>query len=111
MPRVKEALPHEVDQAAARLGANIRTARLRRRMTQEELTKAAGIDRRTLARLEKGDAGVAIGRAMAVLWALGLLPTTQALADPDKDEHGKILEQARLPQRVRHADVAIDNKF
>lgn len=111
MPRIKDSYPHEVEQAAARLGANVRTARLRRRIAQEELTKAAGIDRRTLARLEQGDPGVALGRAMAVLWALGLLPTTQALADPEKDEHGKILEQARLPQRARHAGIAIDNKF
>ncbi|WP_427914860.1 helix-turn-helix transcriptional regulator [Ramlibacter sp. MMS24-I3-19] len=108
---MKESFPHEVEQAAQRLGANIRTARLRRRMPQDELTKAAGIDRRTLARLESGDPGVALGRAMSVLWALGLLSTTRSLADPETDEHGKILEQARLPQRARHTATAIDNKF
>jgi DNA-binding XRE family transcriptional regulator len=111
MPQIKNPSPLEVAQALARLGANIRTARLRRRMGQEDLTQAAGIDRKTLMRLEKGDPGVSLGRAYSVLWTLGLLPTTQAVADPDGDEHGKILERARLPQRVRQSGVAIDNKF
>ena len=45
-----------------------------------------------------------------MLWKLGLLSTAAALADPDNDEHGRILEAARRPQRVRQS-AAIDNDF
>jgi DNA-binding XRE family transcriptional regulator len=111
MPRIKESLPFEVEQTAKQLGANIRTARLRRRMTQDDLTKAAGVDRKTLYHLESGQPGVSLGRALSVLWALGLLPTAQHVADPDQDTHGKVLEQARLPRRVREARTPMDNNF
>jgi len=107
----QEALPFEVRQAIHRLGANLRTARLRRRMSQEQLMKAAGVDRKTLYRLENGLPGVSLGTAYSVLWALGLLPTAQALADPDQDEHGKLLERARLPKRARESVAALDNNF
>jgi hypothetical protein len=40
---------------------------------------------------------------------LGLLPTAKALASPETDEHGKTLELARLPERVRGS--APDNDF
>ena len=45
-----------------------------------------------------------------MLWKLGLLGTAAALADPDTDEHGRILEAARRPQRVRQSAV-VDNDF
>lgn len=85
-------------------------ARIRRRLSQEELAQACGITRKTLYALEKGLPGATIGTAFAALWKLGLLDTAAALANPDTDEHGKILEAARRPQRVRHP-VEGDNDF
>jgi hypothetical protein len=38
------------------------------------------------------------------------MQTTLPVADPDNDEHGKIMEAARQPQRVRH-QTTIDNDF
>lgn len=102
-------LPLEVSAAVHRLGDNVRLARLRRRLSQEELAQACGITRKTLYALEKGAPGASVATAFAVLWKLGLLGTAVALADPDADEHGKILEAARRPQRVRHP--AGDNDF
>ena len=110
MPQIKESLPYEVAHAVEQLGANIRTARLRRRMSQEHLMKAAGVDRKTLYHLETGQPGVSLGRTLSVLWALGLLDTVQHVAHPDQDEHGKVLEQARLPQRVREP-ATLDSNF
>ncbi len=50
--------------------------------------------------------------AFTVLWKLGLLSTAVALADPDADEHGRILEAARRPKRVRNpVDSDSDNDF
>jgi DNA-binding XRE family transcriptional regulator len=87
--------------AAQRLGENIRVARVRRRLSQEALAHACGIARKTLYALEKGAPGATIATAFTVLWKLGLLHTAAALADRDADEHGKILEAARRPKRVR----------
>lgn len=102
--------PLEVTSAVQRLSENIRLARVRRRMSQEELAQACGITRKTLYGLEKGAPGTTIRTAFAVLWKLGLLDTAAAIADPDADEHGKILEAARRPKRVRHP-VDNDNDF
>ena len=85
-------------------------ARIRRRLSQEELAQACSITRKTLYALEKGAPGTTIASVFAVLWKLGLLSTAAALADADADEHGKILEAARLPKRVR-SSVDNDNDF
>ncbi|GAB1387922.1 MAG: hypothetical protein AMXMBFR78_27730 [Rubrivivax sp.] len=106
---VTQLLPLEVLKSVELLGERIRTARLRRRLGMDELAKACGIGRRTLYRIESGEPGVAIGSMLAVLWKLGLLDTVRAVASPDDDEHGKILEAARRPQRVRVP--ASDNDF
>jgi DNA-binding XRE family transcriptional regulator len=107
---VATTLPREVTSAVQRLGENVRLARVRRRLSQEELAQACGITRKTLYALEKGASGASIATAFTVLWKLGLLGTAVALADPDADEHGKILEAARRPQRVRHP-VDSNNEF
>jgi DNA-binding XRE family transcriptional regulator len=103
-------LPLEVTMAAQRFGENVRLARVRRHMTQEELAQACGITRKTLYALEKGASGATVATAFTVLWKLGLLSTAAALADPDADEHGKILEAARRPKRVRNP-LDSDNDF
>jgi DNA-binding XRE family transcriptional regulator len=101
--------PFEVRKAARDLGINVRVARKRRRMLQGDLAQKAGVGEKTIRRLEKGDEGVSVGNVLSVLWALGLLSTARALANPDTDEHGKTLELARLPERVR---VSVpDNDF
>lgn len=102
--------PLEVTTAVQRLGGNIRLARIRRRMSQEELAQACDITRKTLYALEKGNAGTTVGTVFAVLWKLGLLNTATALANPDTDEHGKILEAARRPKRARQPPAS-DNDF
>lgn len=107
---VATTLLREVTSAVQQLGDNVRLARVRRRLSQEELAQACGITRKTLYALEKGASGASIATAFAVLWKLGLLGTAVALADPDADEHGKILEAARRPQRVRHP-VDSNNDF
>lgn len=102
--------PFEVQGAARQLGANIGQARKRRRMTQDELAIACGTTRKTVATLERGSPGTTIGTVFSILWKLGLLAGAAALADPDADEHGKILEAARQPQRIRPS-IDLDNDF
>lgn len=110
MSIVHEPVPYEVEKAGRQLGARLRLARKRRQMTQDEMATAAGVTRKTLWNLEAGAPGVSLGTLLAVLWKLGLLESASAVADPDADEHGKTLELARLPQRVRTPNAA-DNDF
>ncbi len=106
-----QALPLEVTETLALLGQRIRTARMRRQISQEELARACRIARRTLFSIEAGTPGIAIGHVYTVLWKLGLIAGTGAVADPDADEHGKILEAARLGKRARRPSDAQDNDF
>ncbi|MFM9969181.1 MAG: helix-turn-helix domain-containing protein [Burkholderiales bacterium] len=85
------------------LGHRIRMARTRRQLTIAELAEKAGINRNTLGALEKGKPGVAMSAYITCLWVMGLEGTLNAVANPDADSHGKTLESARLPKRVRHS--------
>lgn len=98
----------EVSDAVALLGARIRIARIRRRMTQQALADACGITRKTVYVLETGGTGATLGNTVSVLWVLGLLGTLRAVADPDTDDHGKILEAAQRSRRVRARREAPD---
>jgi transcriptional regulator with XRE-family HTH domain len=116
MPRRKrqitytDSAPAAVEDAVARLGANIATARLRRRLRQQDLAEKAGITRATLAAIEQGRLGTGIGAYVSVLWALGLHADVTMLADPDRDVEGATLEAARRPSRARPA-TRLDDDF
>lgn len=101
MPRVSkisESPPHAVAHALATLGRNIRTARLRRKLTREQLAERIGISRYVMADIEKGKPTTAIAAYLGALWALGLLEDAERLADPDRDLEGNTLEAARSPK-------------
>ena len=103
-----ESLPFEVVQQIERLGERVRLARMRRQLSQGELSAACQMARTTLHRIETGAPGVAVGALYTVLWTLGLLSTTNGVADPNEDEHGKILDAARQAKRVRRAAAKPD---
>lgn len=102
--------PFEVAEVMKAIGNNIKIARTRRRMMQDELAFKCGITRKTLWRLERGEGGISFATVCTVLSTLGLLESVKSVAAPDEDEHGKILEAARMPQRVRETR-SIDNDF
>jgi transcriptional regulator with XRE-family HTH domain len=93
--------PIPVQRAILKLGQDIRDARRRRRLPTALVAERAGISRVTLSKLEKGDPGVSIGIIGSVLMALDLLERLNDLADPQYDLLGRMLEQERLPQRIR----------
>lgn len=76
-------------------GQNLRTARLRRNMTLQEVAERIGIHRETLALAEKGSPNVAIGNYVGALWVLGLVSQMSALADPESDRVGQSLDRTR----------------
>src|SRR5690606_24217882 len=56
----------------AELGANIRLARLRRRLSAVQVAERAGITRQTLHAIERGAPSVGMGNYAMVLFVLGL---------------------------------------
>jgi transcriptional regulator with XRE-family HTH domain len=106
MPRPKKTeadYPIPVRRALRKLGANIRDARRRRRISTEIMAERASISRTTLAKIEKGDSGVALGNYAKVLFALGLASRLADLADVREDSLGLELDEEQLPLRIRRS--------
>lgn len=95
-----------VKRALRKLGADLREARQRRRLTMAIVADRAFTSRATLQRVEAGDPGVGMGIYAAVLQALGLLDSLSQLADPARDEVGQELSSSTLPKRVRMSSTA-----
>ncbi len=93
--------PIPVQRAVKKMGQDIRDARIRRRLPIALVAERAGISRVTLFKLEKGELGVSIGILGSVLLALNLLDRLQNLVDAQNDSLGRMLEEERLPQRIR----------
>ena len=99
-----------VEEAIRTLGANLRTARLRRRLPQSVVAERSGISLNTLSKIENGDCGVAIGNVASVLQALGLGTPFADVASSGLDETGLLLEERRLPQRARRSKTKDSQK-
>lgn len=67
----------------ARLGENIRLARMRRKISAELLAERANIGRTTLWSLEKGNANVSLTTLIRVLSSLGMAEELGKLAQDD----------------------------
>lgn len=65
------------------LGYAIQNARLRRNISQDELAYRTGVSRSTIARLEKGDRGIAVAVLHKVLSAFGYQAALPGLLDAD----------------------------
>lgn len=87
--------------ALERLGQDIRNARLRRSITVADLAVRAGTSPSSVARLERGDPGVAIGTLADILVVLGLLERLADLIDVRKDDLGLALATEHGPRRGR----------
>jgi transcriptional regulator with XRE-family HTH domain len=94
-------LPLPVRRALGKLGQDLSAARRRRRLSMAMVAERALVSRNTLARVERGDAGVSMGIYATVLFVLGLADRVGELADPSRDALGLALEGERLPRRVR----------
>jgi transcriptional regulator with XRE-family HTH domain len=94
-------LPLPVKRALAKFGEDIRSARVRRRITTAIMAERAFITRTTLRKVEQGNPAVSLGIYATVLFILGLTPRLADLADARSDDVGLQLEEERLPKRVR----------
>ena len=96
-------LPLPVKRALAKLGDDIRSARLRRRISTQMMADRAFVARATLHKVERGDPGVSLGTYATVLFILGLISRVEKLADVTSDEVGLQLEEEQLPKRIRQS--------
>jgi transcriptional regulator with XRE-family HTH domain len=107
-------LPSPVQRELRRIGDGIKTARLRRGMSQEELGERAGVTFHTVRAMEQGRASTGIGHYLNALWVLGLLDTAGSLAEPALDREGLTLEAAARRRRSgsrRGARRGLSNDF
>ena len=101
MTRVSPSLLPRVSRLLEGLGSNLKLARLRRKYSAETVAQRAGISRKTLYRVERGDPAVALGIYARVMQALGL-EQDLALVAVD-DVLGRKLQDAALPNARRAA--------
>ncbi|MCB9037263.1 MAG: helix-turn-helix transcriptional regulator [Lewinellaceae bacterium] len=82
------------------LGENIKLARLRRKLSTEQVSERANISRSTLWSIEKGSPKVAMGKYVQVLSVLGL--EKDLLSVGSDDILGRKLQDAELktPKRA-----------
>lgn len=80
-------------------GENIKLARLRRKLSSEQVAERANIGRTTLYHIENGDPGVSIGAYLQVLMTLRLGEDFLQLAKDD--ELGRKLQDANLTTKER----------
>jgi transcriptional regulator with XRE-family HTH domain len=87
------------------LGVNLKLARLRRRLSVEQVAERAGISRTTLWRVEQGDSGVAMIAYAQVLFVLGMIEQLGQLAQDDtlgrKLQDAGLDVKSRAPKRKR----------
>lgn len=95
-------IPIPVNKALKKLGADLKEARIKRRLTMALVEERAGITHITLSKVEKGDAGVSMGIYAKVIFVLGLIDNIYNLAEPDNDTIGKVYDKENLPKRVRY---------
>jgi len=89
------------DRSLKRLGAQLKTARIKRRISMKGFAERIGASQSTVARLEKGDAGVSIGTLAMACLVLGEIDRISEFLDPATDDTGLSLDQVALPKRIR----------
>jgi len=102
--------PYQVEQTLKKLGADLKTARMRRNLTCEEAAEKIGTSRFVVADAERGKPSTGVAVYAALLWAYGLIDRLADVADPGEDEEGTRLALMREPSRARHRR-ALSNDF
>ncbi len=102
--------PYQVDHALKTLGANLRTARLRRNLSIEDVAAKIGVGRHVVAAAEKGKPSTGIAIYAGLLWAYGLSGQLAEIAAPESDEEGRLLARGRDRLHAR-TPKALDNDF
>jgi transcriptional regulator with XRE-family HTH domain len=99
----KTVLLPKITKLLVELGENIKLARLRRKLSAEQISERASIGRTTLWAIEKGSPNVAMGFYAQVLFVLGLEKDLLKVAGDDllgrKLQDAKLLVKKRAPKK------------
>jgi len=108
MNRTKYTLLPRLTKILEALGEDIKLARLRRKLSAEQVAERAGISRSTLWQIEKGLPNVSIGYYAQVLFVLGLEKNLSSMAADDalgrKLQDAEILVKKRAPKKKTNKD-------
>ena len=85
------------------LGQNLRQARIKRRLTMALVEERASITHVTLTKIEKGEVTVSMANYAKVMFVLGFIDEFSKIADPFKDDWGRVYDDKTLPKRVRYS--------
>ena len=102
--------PYPVEQTIRQIGANLRTARLRRNLSIEQVAEKIGAGTRAIRSAEQGMIATGVGVYIALLWAYDLLESATELADPGKDDTGLSYLAEKERHRARNRNT-LDNDF
>ena len=94
-------LPPGLRRSLVKFGTDLARARRKRHLTVEMMAERVGVAKSTYARIEKGDPAVAMGAYAMVLFVLGFGEALGDLVDARRDDAGLMLDEERLPKRVR----------
>lgn len=87
------------------LGEHLQLARLRRKLSAEQMAERTGLGRKTIYNIEQGSPSVAIGSYLQVLFVLGLEKdlTLLAAADPlgRKLQDAGMITHKRAPRQAK----------
>lgn len=98
---VSDILPGKVRRSLVKLGRDIALARRKRNLTILMMAERVGVARTTYMRVEKGDPTVAMATYAMALFVLGASDRLGDLVDPGSDDVGLLLDEERIPRRVR----------
>jgi transcriptional regulator with XRE-family HTH domain len=105
-----QAAPYAVEQALKKVGSNLRTARLRRKLTIHQVAEKIGTGVRAIRSAESGRPSTLIAVYAALLWAYDLLAPFEDLANPADDNEGLALAGVGTGARARKSK-GLDNEF
>jgi transcriptional regulator with XRE-family HTH domain len=88
-----------LEQILEEVGENIKLARLRRKLSAQQISERAGISRTTLRSIEKGSPNVSMAGYIQVLFILGFEKDILHLAKDD--ELGRKLQDIKLMVKQR----------
>ncbi|VWX63304.1 conserved hypothetical protein [Burkholderiales bacterium 8X] len=99
MAKKTAALLPSTEDLLHQLGDRLRLARLRRRLTAQQVCERAGMAPMTLRSLERGGSGVTMGAYLAVMQVLGIEKDLDLIGKADPV--GRELQDAHLPAHAR----------
>ncbi len=98
---VHDVMPEKIRRSLRKFGADLTLARRKRSLTVAMMAERSGIAKSTYLRIEKGDPSVSLGAYAMVLFVLGFGGILGDFVDQRYDDQGLLLDEDRLPKRVR----------